>query len=151
MKPDAEEELNDVYAVSLESEVWSLELRPSILQTPLLQTPDSRLAFSRRYQIKLCIKAWKHHPNLILMGQDIAEYGGAFKITEGFVESLAKSVYAIHRLCESAIVGSALGLSLEGYKSVMEMQFADFASVGFNQIVNNLAKIITAGDKMPMW
>ncbi len=83
----------------------------------------------------------KHHPNLILMGQDIAEYGGAFKITEGFVEEFGKERVRNTPLCESAIVGSALGLSLEGYKSVMEMQFADFASVGFNQIVNNLAKI----------
>jgi 2-oxoisovalerate dehydrogenase E1 component len=81
------------------------------------------------------------HPNLVLMGQDIAEYGGAFKVTEGMVEKFGKSRIRNTPLCESAIVGAALGLSLEGYKSVMEMQFADFASVGFNQIVNNLAKI----------
>ncbi len=81
------------------------------------------------------------HKNLILMGQDIAEYGGAFKITEGFVEMFGKERVRNTPLCESAIVGAALGLSLEGYKSMMEMQFADFATVGFNQIVNNLAKI----------
>ena len=81
------------------------------------------------------------HPNLILMGQDIAEYGGAFKVTEGFVQEFGKARVRNTPLCESAIVGSALGLSLEGYKSVMEMQFADFATVGFNQIINNLAKI----------
>ena len=81
------------------------------------------------------------HPNLILMGQDIAEYGGAFKITEGFVEEFGKERVRNTPLCESAIVGAALGLSLEGYKSMMEMQFADFATVGFNQIINNLAKI----------
>jgi 2-oxoisovalerate dehydrogenase E1 component len=79
--------------------------------------------------------------NLILMGQDIAEYGGAFKITEGFLEKFGKARVRNTPLCESAIVGAALGLSLEGYKSVMEMHFADFAAVGFNQIVNNLAKI----------
>ena len=82
-----------------------------------------------------------HHPNLILMGQDIAEYGGAFKITEGFVEEFGKERVRNTPICESAIVGVALGLSLEGYKAMMEMQFADFATVGFNQIVNNLAKI----------
>jgi 2-oxoisovalerate dehydrogenase E1 component len=82
-----------------------------------------------------------HHPNLILMGQDIAEYGGAFKITEGFVGEFGRERVRNTPLCESAIVGAALGLSLEGYKSVIEMQFADFVSVGFNQIVNNLAKI----------
>jgi 2-oxoisovalerate dehydrogenase E1 component len=81
------------------------------------------------------------HSNLVLMGQDIAEYGGAFKITEGFVEKFGKERVRNTPLCESAIVGTALGLSLEGYKSMMEMQFADFVTVGFNQIINNLAKI----------
>ena len=75
------------------------------------------------------------------MGQDIAEYGGAFKITEGFLEKFGHDRVRNTPLCESAIVGAALGLALEGFKSVMEMQFADFAAVGFNQIVNNLAKI----------
>lgn len=81
------------------------------------------------------------HPNLILMGQDIAEYGGAFKITEGFMQEFGKERVRNTPLCESAVVGAALGLSLEGYKSMMEMQFADFVTVGFNQIINNLAKI----------
>ncbi|HEV8083052.1 MAG TPA: thiamine pyrophosphate-dependent enzyme, partial [Chitinophagaceae bacterium] len=86
-------------------------------------------------------QSMKQHPNLILMGQDIAEYGGAFKITEGFVNDFGKERVRNTPLCESAIVGTALGLSLEGFKSVMEMQFADFVTVGFNQIINNLAKI----------
>lgn len=81
------------------------------------------------------------HSNLILMGQDIAEYGGAFKITEGLVNEFGKERVRNTPLCESAIVGAALGLSLEGFKSVVEMQFADFVTVGFNQIINNLAKI----------
>ncbi len=81
------------------------------------------------------------HDNLVLMGQDIAEYGGVFKITEGFVEKFGKARVRNTPLCESAIVGTGLGLSLEGFKSMVEMQFADFVSVGFNQIVNNLAKI----------
>ncbi len=86
-------------------------------------------------------QSMQHHSNLILMGQDIAEYGGAFKITDGFVNEFGKERVRNTPLCESAIVGAALGLSLEGYKSVMEMQFADFVTVGFNQIINNLAKI----------
>ncbi len=86
-------------------------------------------------------QSMQKHENLILMGQDIAEYGGAFKVTEGFVELFGKDRVRNTPLCESAIVGSALGLSLEGFKAVMEMQFADFATVGFNQIINNLAKI----------
>jgi 2-oxoisovalerate dehydrogenase E1 component len=81
------------------------------------------------------------HSELILMGQDIAEYGGAFKVTEGFSATYGKARVRNTPLCESAIIGAALGLSLEGFKSVVEMQFADFVSVGFNQIINNLAKI----------
>lgn len=86
-------------------------------------------------------QSMRQHPNLILMGQDIAEYGGAFKITEGFVDTFGKERVRNTPLCESAIIGAALGLSMEGFKVMMEMQFADFVSVGFNQIVNNLAKI----------
>jgi 2-oxoisovalerate dehydrogenase E1 component len=80
-------------------------------------------------------------PELVLMGQDIAEYGGAFKVTDGFVEKFGKARVRNTPICESAIVGAALGLSMSGMKAMMEMQFADFATVGFNQIVNNLAKI----------
>lgn len=86
-------------------------------------------------------ESMRRYPNLILMGQDIAEYGGAFKITEGLVQDFGRQRVRNTPLCESAIVGAALGLSLEGFKSVVEMQFADFVTVGFNQIVNNLAKI----------
>ena len=85
-------------------------------------------------------QAMEKHPNLILMGQDIAEYGGVFKITQGLVEKYGKDRVRNTPLCESAIIGIALGLSLEGYKSMVEMQFADFVTCGFNQIVNNLAK-----------
>ncbi len=81
------------------------------------------------------------HPNLILMGQDIADYGGVFKITEGFADKFGKDRVRNTPLCESAVIGAALGLSLMGYKSMVEMQFADFVTCGFNQIVNNLAKL----------
>jgi len=80
------------------------------------------------------------YKNLVLMGQDIAEYGGAFKITEGFVNEFGKARVRNTPICESAIVGAGLGLSINGYKAVVEMQFADFVTCGFNQIVNNLAK-----------
>jgi 2-oxoisovalerate dehydrogenase E1 component len=79
--------------------------------------------------------------NLVLMGQDIAEYGGVFKITEGFVEKFGKSRVRNTPICEAAIVGAGLGLSIKGMKAMVEMQFADFVTEGFNQIVNNLAKI----------
>ncbi|MEZ4824747.1 MAG: dehydrogenase E1 component subunit alpha/beta [Bacteroidia bacterium] len=85
-------------------------------------------------------ESMRKHPDLVLMGQDIAEYGGVFKITDGFVAEFGKERVRNTPICESAIVGAALGLSLRGRKSMVEMQFADFVSCGFNQIVNNLAK-----------
>lgn len=86
-------------------------------------------------------ESMKKHDNLVLMGQDIADYGGVFKVTDGFVDQFGKERVRNTPLCESAIVGSALGLSINGMKGMMEMQFADFATCGFNQIVNNLAKL----------
>ena len=86
-------------------------------------------------------EAMRRHPELVLMGQDIADYGGVFKITNGFTEEFGKARVRNTPLCESAIVGIGLGLSLKGIKSMVEMQFADFVTCGFNQIVNNLAKL----------
>jgi 2-oxoisovalerate dehydrogenase E1 component len=83
----------------------------------------------------------KKHNNLVLMGQDIDDYGGVFKVTEGFVEAFGKDRVRNTPLCESAIVGAGLGLSMKGWKAMVEMQFADFVTCGFNQIVNNLAKL----------
>jgi 2-oxoisovalerate dehydrogenase E1 component len=85
-------------------------------------------------------QSMQQHTDLILMGQDIAEYGGVFKITEGFVEEFGKERVRNTPLCESAILGASLGLSLQGFRSMIEIQFADFVTMGFNQIVNNLAK-----------
>ena len=82
----------------------------------------------------------KKYENLVLMGQDIAEYGGAFKITQGFVEEFGAERVRNTPICESGIVGAAMGLSINGYKSVVEMQFADFVTCAFNQVINNLAK-----------
>ena len=80
------------------------------------------------------------YDDLVLMGQDIAEYGGVFKITEGFVTQFGKARVRNTPICESGIVETAMGLSIAGIKSVVEMQFADFVSSGFNPIVNYLAK-----------
>ncbi len=79
-------------------------------------------------------------PQMVIMGQDIAEYGGVFKITEGFVEQFGKERIRNTPLCESAIIGIGLGMSIKKQKTVIEMQFADFVTCGFNQIINNLAK-----------
>lgn len=77
---------------------------------------------------------------LIIMGQDIAEYGGAFKITEGFLEQFGASRIRNTPICESTIIESAYGLSINGYKSVVELQFSDFITSGFNPVINLLAK-----------
>lgn len=84
--------------------------------------------------------AMRKHQNLVLMGQDIADYGGVFKITEGFVEEFGKARVRNTPLCESAILGAGFGLSINKHKAMVEMQFADFVSEGMTQIVNNLAK-----------
>ncbi len=85
--------------------------------------------------------AMQRHGNLVLMGQDIAEYGGVFKITKGLIEKYGAGRVRNTPLCESAIVGIGLGLSFRNMKTMIEMQFSDFVTCGFNQIVNNLAKI----------
>ena len=77
----------------------------------------------------------------VVMGQDVAEYGGVFKITDGFIEEFGRERVRNTPICESAIVSAAMGLSINGYKAIMEMQFADFVSSGFNPIVNYLAKV----------
>ena len=126
------QELSDVFASSEESAITPYEK----LNNPILHSKRFIEAISEALKQAMVL-----YPELILMGQDIAEYGGAFKVTEGFVTQFGKQRVRNTPICESAIVGAALGLSLEGIKSVVEMQFADFVSVGFNQIVNNLAKI----------
>ena len=135
---DEKEELSDVYAPV--SSVVSRQSPVTVINSHNSGFPsqEKRLLDGIKEALH---QSMQKHPNLILMGQDIAEYGGAFKITEGFAEEFGKERVRNTPLCESAIVGTALGLSLEGFKAVMEMQFADFVTVGFNQIVNNLAKI----------
>jgi len=85
-------------------------------------------------------QSMQRHSNLVIMGQDIAEYGGAFKITDGFVDVFGKGRVRNTPICESAVVSAGMGLSINGYKAIVEMQFADFVSTGFNPIVNLLAK-----------
>jgi 2-oxoisovalerate dehydrogenase E1 component len=132
-------EIEDVYAkkvISFETDKSKFDENKKEFANP--DDRGSRFVDAIREGLRQSMIA---HTNLILMGQDIAEYGGAFKITEGLINEFGKERVRNTPLCESAIVGAALGLSLEGFKSVMEMQFADFVSVGFNQIINNLAKI----------
>ena len=120
------EELNDVYkpyefeAINPSSEVENIRLIDAISNS--------------------LRESMQRHPNSVIMGQDIAEYGGAFKITDGFVDLFGKERVINTPICESAIVSAAMGLSINGYKAVVEMQFADFVSTGFNPIVNLLAK-----------
>ena len=133
IKADPAKEIKDMYA---EIPRFPIPGEPSAAELQI--APTKRFIEGIREGLW---QSMESEANLILMGQDIAAYGGAFKITEGFLEKFGKERVRNTPLCESAIVGAALGLSLEGFKSVMEMQFADFATAGFNQIVNNLAKI----------
>lgn len=106
--------------------------------------PSSNKTTSKRFVDALSDglrQGMQKHDDLIIMGQDIAEYGGVFKVTQGFLEEFGKERIRNTPLCESAIVGAALGLSIKNMKSIVEMQFADFVTCGFNQIINNLAKI----------
>jgi 2-oxoisovalerate dehydrogenase E1 component len=143
---DIDEEQEDVYAKTQVTLPGGKQARHKI-QIVDNSTANHHLSVgSRELRFIDAIKEGLHqsmhqHSNLILMGQDIAEYGGAFKITEGFLKEFGRDRVRNTALCESAIIGTALGLSLEGFKSMVEMQFADFVTMGFNQIVNNLAKI----------
>ena len=135
--PNTQEEVNDVYAKS-DAVISPVQRTGRFASSNELPATEKRFIDGIKEGLQMSMDK---HSNLILMGQDIAEYGGAFKITEGFVEKYGKARVRNTPICESAIVGAALGLSMEGYKAMMEMQFADFATVGFNQIINNLAKI----------
>ncbi|MFM2266204.1 MAG: hypothetical protein RLZ77_1624 [Bacteroidota bacterium] len=122
-----DEELNDVY------KPYSFE---SI--EPGNETQSIRFVDAITQGLK---QSFDRHANLVMMGQDIAEYGGAFKISEGFVEAYGKERIKNTPICESAVVSTGMGLSINGCKAIVEMQFADFVSTGFNPIVNYLAKV----------
>lgn len=126
IKFDESKELNDVY-----SNYDFKEVKPNIHKKSI------RLIDAISDGLR---GAMEQHDNLVIMGQDIAEYGGVFKITDGFVEAFGKERVRNTPICESAIVSAAMGLSINGMKAVVEMQFADFVSSGFNPIVNYLAK-----------
>lgn len=126
VEADLSEELNDMY------EPYQFEQVNASNDTENIRVVDA---------ITQALKqSMERHDNLVIMGQDIAEYGGAFKITEGFVEQFGKERVRNTPICESAVVSAANGLSINGHKAIVEMQFADFVSTGFNPIVNLLAK-----------
>ena len=125
--PDTAKELSDLFKPVIILNTLSLNAN----------TKNMRLIDAISQALKL---AMQKHSNLILMGQDIADYGGVFKITEGFVEAFGKDRVRNTPLCESAILGAAFGLSINAHKAMVEMQFADFVSEGMTQIINNLAK-----------
>jgi 2-oxoisovalerate dehydrogenase E1 component len=136
--PNTEIELLDVYAPVANLPQQDFEhLQHVIIPPKSMSKSRKRLVDAISDGLK---QSMEKHENLVLMGQDIAEYGGVFKITQGFVDQFGKGRVRNTPLCESAILGAAYGLSIKGMKAMVEMQFADFVSVGFNQIVNNLAK-----------
>jgi 2-oxoisovalerate dehydrogenase E1 component len=148
-KEQLEEDLRKAMEPEIFEPTIAAELEDVFAPIPASNIPDYSLVETTQKTNKRFIEAisdalrqsMEKYPEMIIMGQDIAEYGGAFKITEGFVDQFGKQRIRNTPICESAIIGAALGLSMEGVKSVVEMQFADFVTVAFNQIVNNLAKM----------
>lgn len=150
-------EISEAIATELESGIEQVFAEPEIepdnerelsaVYPPVRQLPQrSAGSISKNMRFVDAIQdglreALNEHPDLVLMGQDIADYGGVFKVTDGLMAKFGRERVRNTPLCESAILGAALGLGIKGMKSVVEMQFADFVSCGFNQIVNNLAKI----------
>lgn len=112
-------------------------------EEPRVPTHSDGVTYERRFVDVLqstLRQAFEEDESFLIMGQDIAEYGGVFKITEGFLEQFGKERIRNTPIIESGVLGAAMGLAMEGFKPVVEMQFADFISCGFNQIVNNIAK-----------
>jgi 2-oxoisovalerate dehydrogenase E1 component len=126
--PDTDEEISDLFKAFDNSTIAPASDKKS----------DKRFIDAISDGLK---QSMERHEKLVLMGQDIAEYGGVFKVTESFVEKFGKDRVRNTPLCESAIIGAGLGLSMKGHKAMVEMQFADFVTCGFNQIINNLAKL----------
>jgi 2-oxoisovalerate dehydrogenase E1 component len=124
--PDIEEELRDMHAPAANTAV-----------EPNGAESEKRLVDAISDGLK---QSMQKHRNLVIMGQDVAEYGGVFKITENFYQEFGKDRVRNTPITESSILGAGYGLAIQGYKAVVEMQFADFVTCGFNQIVNNLAK-----------
>lgn len=145
IKKDIEEGLKAAYAEELPEANLSQEMEDLFSPfTQEVQNPNSEETSERRFVDAISDglkQSMEKYSNLVIMGQDIADYGGVFKITEGFVDQFGKDRVRNTPLCESAIIGTGLGLCINGYKAVVEMQFGDFVTCGFNQIVNNLAKI----------
>jgi 2-oxoisovalerate dehydrogenase E1 component len=145
IKADIDTGLETAYAESLPE--FKLETEVGDMFQPFEQevkTPDSESKSDKRFVDAISDglkQSLERYDNLVVMGQDIGDYGGVFKITEGFIEKFGRERIRNTPLCESAIIGTGLGLCINGYKAVVEMQFADFVTCGFNQIVNNLAKI----------
>ncbi|NBQ48646.1 MAG: alpha-ketoacid dehydrogenase subunit beta, partial [Sphingobacteriia bacterium] len=143
IKKEIEENLEVAFAEQSPVPDTALELRevyqPFQIAEPRLSGKKTEMRFIDAISQALG-QAMERHSNLVLMGQDIADYGGVFKITEGFVERFGKERVRNTPLCESAILGAGFGLSINGYKAMVEMQFADFVSEGMTQIINNLAK-----------
>jgi len=126
--PNMEEELADLYAPH----------KQIVISPETSKKTEKRLIDAISDGLR---QSMERYPELVIMGQDVAEYGGVFKVTEGFVEQFGKDRVRNTPICESAILGAGLGLSISGMKAMVEMQFADFVTCGFNQIINNLAKI----------
>jgi 2-oxoisovalerate dehydrogenase E1 component beta subunit len=87
------------------------------------------------------VEEMRRDPKVFVLGEDVGEYGGAFGVTQGLFQEFGEARVLDTPISESAIVGISIGASLRGYRPVAEMQFADFISCGFDQIVNQAATL----------
>ena len=149
IKAEIKDEINDAVKQSFDGKPFVVNAESEVEDVfyPYAQKvnfPSSKSISEKRYVDAISDglrQSMNRYKDMVIMGQDISDYGGVFKVTEGFVDEFGRERVRNTPLCESAIIGTALGLSIEGIKSVVEMQFADFVTCGFNQIINNLAKI----------
>lgn len=148
IKKNLQKDINDAIKAAYEEDALQLDVETELTDiyfpysqevvAPSKKTAEKRFVDAISDGLR---ESLKKYPNLILMGQDVADYGGVFKITEGFMDVFGKERIRNTPLCESTIIGAGLGLSIAGMKAIVEMQFADFVTCGFNQIINNLAKL----------
>ncbi len=146
-KSEIKQEIDEHLQIAFNEETIVPNLETELADVYKAHTPEIIAPTDKKEKIRFIDavskglrQSMEKHDDLVIMGQDIAEYGGVFKITEGFTEQFGKDRVRNTPICESAVVSAAYGLSVNGMKAVMEMQFADFVSSGFNPIVNLLAK-----------
>ena len=158
MRSDIKLEINNHLQATFDEEVLTPNLTDELADVYKVNTSLSIAPSGQKKHIRFVDavsdglrQSMERYEDLVIMGQDIAEYGGVFKITEGFTEIFGTERVRNTPICESAVVSAAYGLSVNGMKAVMEMQFADFVSSGLILLSTYWQNLTIDGDSMPMW